>query len=304
MLFRSIQDWTADFNSAAITGLTPNTTYYVNVQVKDAAGNLAVMSTRANQAKADLGWRDAMQVVRQLEASGLDTLDGLAPGAAVPPTFTVSGWAIDRSAPSGTGVDAVHVWALPATGAAPMFIGVASVGARRDDVAALLGAQFAGSGFQMPVSELAPGDYALVIAVHSSVSGTFNQSRTVNITIASSWPKMSVDGPLGGSTISGPFTVSGWALDRAAFTGCGIDEIHVWAFPIDGGSPVFAGMAAAGQSRPDVGKIFGRQFDSCGYALNVATLPAGTYDVAVYPHGAVSGTFNQMRAVRVTIVDK
>ncbi len=44
-----------------------------------AAGNLAVMSTRANQAKADLGWHDALTVVRQLEASGLDTLDGLAP---------------------------------------------------------------------------------------------------------------------------------------------------------------------------------------------------------------------------------
>ena len=42
-----------------------------------AAGNLAVMSTRANQAKADLGCRDALNVVRQLEASGLDTLDGL-----------------------------------------------------------------------------------------------------------------------------------------------------------------------------------------------------------------------------------
>jgi hypothetical protein len=44
-----------------------------------AAGNLAVMSTRANQAKADLGCRDALQVVKQLEASGLDTLDGLNP---------------------------------------------------------------------------------------------------------------------------------------------------------------------------------------------------------------------------------
>lgn len=44
-----------------------------------AAGNLAVMSTRANQAKADLGWQDALTVVRQLEASGLDTLDGLTP---------------------------------------------------------------------------------------------------------------------------------------------------------------------------------------------------------------------------------
>ena len=42
-----------------------------------AAGNLAVISTRANQAKADLGWQDALDVVRQLEASGLDTVDGL-----------------------------------------------------------------------------------------------------------------------------------------------------------------------------------------------------------------------------------
>ena len=42
-----------------------------------AAGNLAVMSVRANEAKADLGCRDALTVVKQLEASGLDTLDGL-----------------------------------------------------------------------------------------------------------------------------------------------------------------------------------------------------------------------------------
>jgi hypothetical protein len=42
-----------------------------------AAGNLAVISTRANQAKADLTCRDALNVVKQLEASGLDTLDGL-----------------------------------------------------------------------------------------------------------------------------------------------------------------------------------------------------------------------------------
>jgi hypothetical protein len=42
-----------------------------------AAGNLAVMCSRANEAKADLGCRDALTVVKQLEASGLDTLDGL-----------------------------------------------------------------------------------------------------------------------------------------------------------------------------------------------------------------------------------
>ena len=51
----------------------------VCIQAGYAAGNLAVMSMRAHQAKAELGWLDALTVVRQLEASGLDTLDGLAP---------------------------------------------------------------------------------------------------------------------------------------------------------------------------------------------------------------------------------
>ena len=44
-----------------------------------AAGNLATMSLRAVQAKAALDWQDALTLVRRLEASGLDTLDGLAP---------------------------------------------------------------------------------------------------------------------------------------------------------------------------------------------------------------------------------
>ena len=51
----------------------------VGHQAGYAAGNLAMMSVRALQAKANLDWRDALTVVRRLEASGLDTLDGLTP---------------------------------------------------------------------------------------------------------------------------------------------------------------------------------------------------------------------------------
>ena len=36
--------------------------------------------------------------------------------------FTISGWALDLSASSGGGVDAVHVWALPTNGAAPILV--------------------------------------------------------------------------------------------------------------------------------------------------------------------------------------
>lgn len=42
-----------------------------------AAGNLAVMSTRANRAKAAYGWADAMAFVRQIERGRLGRIDGL-----------------------------------------------------------------------------------------------------------------------------------------------------------------------------------------------------------------------------------
>jgi hypothetical protein len=42
-----------------------------------AAGNLAVMSARANAAKADYNWDDALAFVRQVEAGQLGQIDGL-----------------------------------------------------------------------------------------------------------------------------------------------------------------------------------------------------------------------------------
>ena len=42
-----------------------------------AAGNLAVMSTRANRAKAAYDWRDAAKFVRQVEVGNLGEIDGL-----------------------------------------------------------------------------------------------------------------------------------------------------------------------------------------------------------------------------------
>lgn len=49
----------------------------VNNQAGYAAGNLAVMSVRANQAKSACDWRDAADFVRQIEAGQLGEIDGL-----------------------------------------------------------------------------------------------------------------------------------------------------------------------------------------------------------------------------------
>jgi hypothetical protein len=49
----------------------------VNNDAGYALGNLAVMSVRANQAKASYAWHDALAFVRQIENGGLDAIDGL-----------------------------------------------------------------------------------------------------------------------------------------------------------------------------------------------------------------------------------
>jgi hypothetical protein len=228
-------------------------------------------------------------------------LDAPAHGSTVGPTFTVSGWAVDRGAPSGTGVDTVHVWAFPQSGS-PMFLGVASYGGSRPDVGALFGSQFTSSAFSVTASDLSPGAYTVVAYAHSTVTGTFNQSRTATVTVSApvSDPLMAIDVPANGSTAGGSFQIAGWALDRAAASGPGVDLIHVWAFPA-AGDAVFVGAAAYGQARPDVAAFFGdSRFTDTGYS-HTANLPAGQYTLAVYARSTVTGTFNQVRTVTVTV---
>jgi subtilisin len=218
-----------------------------------------------------------------------------------PVSFTVAGWAVDRAASTGNGVDVLHIWAYPRAGGSPTFAGAVSPGEPRDDIAAALGAQFRNSGYRVTVSGLAPGSYTLVVFAHSVVADGFNKSHAVDVTIPQSWPQMAVDGPAQSSTLGSSFTINGWAIDRMATSGSGVDAVHVWAFPINGGSPLFAGQAAHGQPRSDVGNMVGHQFDPSGYTLTASGLAAGTYDLVIYAHSAVTGTFNQSQTVRVTV---
>src|SRR5262249_54815908 len=94
----------------------------------------------------------------------------------------VGGWAVDTAAASGSGVDAVHVWAYPSDGSAPKWVGAASMGVVRPDIAAWLGAQFGGAGFNVSGS-LPPGTYTLVVFAHSAVTGTFNNVQVITIRV-------------------------------------------------------------------------------------------------------------------------
>lgn len=94
----------------------------------------------------------------------------------------VGGWAVDTAAPSGPGVDAIHVWAYPAGGTSPVFVGASSVGVSRPDIGAWLGPQFSPAGFNV-TGTLAPGTYTLVVFAHSAVTGTFNNAQTIAVTV-------------------------------------------------------------------------------------------------------------------------
>lgn len=101
--------------------------------------------------------------------------------------------------------------------------------------------------------------------------------------------------------VTQPFALGGWAADLDAAAGTGIDMLHVWAYPLTGAPPVFAGAVAYGGARPDVAAVHGDQFRDSGFGLTLDGLPPGDYDLAVFPWSRVSGGFTPAQLVRVTI---
>ena len=102
---------------------------------------------------------------------------GSPPSVAQP--FTVAGWAADLDAPSGTGVATLHVWAYPAGGGNPIFLGATTYGGDRPDVAAILGDQFLKSGYGLRVRNLPPGEYMLAVFGYSLLQNGFVPAKTV-----------------------------------------------------------------------------------------------------------------------------
>jgi hypothetical protein len=221
-------------------------------------------------------------------------------------TFGIGGWAIDRNAAADAGIDAVHVYAFPnpGSGAPPMFVGATTVGLSRPDVAAVFGAQFANAGWGIEGRTLAPGSYLLAALARSLATGAFDVVATRMVTVPAPVPQpiLIVDAPASGAVVpsGAPLATTGWAIDRGAVTGTGMDAIHVWIFP-SSGAPFFGGVATYGASRPDVGAIFGAPFTASGYALNVTGLTPGTYVIAVCAHSTVTNTFSAILTRTVTI---
>ena len=113
-------------------------------------------------------------------------------------------------------------------------------------------------------------------------------------------PQVVIDVPRSQQDVAQPFALGGWAADLDASVGTGIGTLHVWAYPLSGGIPIFLGQAAHGP-RPDVAAAIGEQFRDSGYGLVVQSLPHGNYDLAVFAWSSRTGDFVQAASVRVTV---
>jgi hypothetical protein len=111
-------------------------------------------------------------------------LAAVAPGSRL---FNVAGWAIDTAAATGSGIDALHVYALPAGGGEAIFLGVATLGVARTDVGAAYGDRFADSGYLLSIDAgqagLTAGAYDVVVWAHSSAANAFTAAAVVRVTI-------------------------------------------------------------------------------------------------------------------------
>ena len=111
------------------------------------------------------------------------TIDTPQAGVAVDQPFAIAGWAIDLAADEGSGIDTVHVWAYPAAGGEPIFLGVADIGDARPDVAAIYGEQFERSSYSLIAKPLARGTYDVVFYPHRAATGMFDGAQVVRVTV-------------------------------------------------------------------------------------------------------------------------
>ncbi len=280
-----------------VTGASGNGTAVIGVSI--AANTGAARTTTIEIAGQPFTLTQAAMPV----ASDL-SIESPANGATVAMPITVSGWAINRGVSSGTGVDAVHIYLTPAGGVAT-FLGAATYGTARPDIGAIYGSQFTNSGYTFTGgSGFANGSYTLTAFAHNALTGTFDTARSVTITIGTPVgnPQIGVDTPTANQIVTSSFEIGGWLLDANASSGTGVDDVKIYVQLPGAPAPgVFIGHGRLGLSRPDVGALFGSQFNSAGFHFTITGLSPGPATLWVIGHSTVTSSDSISKAVPYTV---
>jgi YVTN family beta-propeller protein len=221
-------------------------------------------------------------------------IDSLAEGTSVTPPLTINGWAAERTVLQRNGTPTIGLQdgstALPA----PQRIG-------RPDISALYGSAYFSSGFRLGLSRVAVGPHAFRANATSTRDGSV-MTTVVNVTVVRN-PTVRLD-LASGAQVTQPFPISGWAVDGTAPSGVGFDAVQIWAYPTNGAAPRLVGNAQYGIGRFEAGSIFmgDPQFNAAGFELMAGGLPAGSYVIRALAHSTVTGLYDAMAEVQVTVL--
>ncbi len=139
-------------------------------------------------------------------------------------------------------------------------------------------------------------------AAQISETQPYGAGAATGLYVATAAPinRMAIDTPAPNASVHGAFTIAGWGYIENAST-AGVSALHVWAMPVGGGAPVFVGAATLGDARPDVAALYGPGNGHAGFHLSAGALPPGVYDLVFSAQSALTGTFEVVRVVRVTV---
>lgn len=224
--------------------------------------------------------------------------DSIPPGPLSQP-FALSGWAIDTGALSSTGIDFVHVWALPEQGA-PTFLG-GSYNQSRPEIAARYGVQFLRSGFVAAVRDLPAGVATIVAYGHSEFTQAFSVVAVTQVVIPPQVEmQLEIESPASMSAAPGIVTLTGWSIDAASLAGVGTDILHIWAVD-ENNVAQFLGWTTDSIDRPDIAALYGSRFLKSGWTLTATDLHPGWWTFIVYAHSSVTNTFRTARTISIYV---
>jgi hypothetical protein len=121
------------------------------------------------------------RMVIEVAGVGGSGVGGSGPSATSRRGAMLTGWAFVEG-PTGTGVSAIEVWAQRVGDTSPVFVGTATRGDARPDVAVKYGQQYALAGFHLSLAALPPGTYDVMVFAKGARTGTSQIARTVRIT--------------------------------------------------------------------------------------------------------------------------
>ncbi len=149
-------------------------------------------------------------------------------------------------------------------------------------------AQRLAPGTHSGTARLTSTSHHLVMFTDINVSLTVVETRFAAIT-----------SPSNGTTQSGSFTVTGWAIDKGATSGTGVDRVEIWAYP-SSGTAFLVATAVYGAPRPDVATAHGSRFENSGFTATISGLGTGTYRLVARARSAASGEMWEKAEVAAT----